>query len=114
MKTKLDIETIQYARDTIARYAPKGTRVTAIVTHVSQSGMSRRIRFFVPAQRSDGSLFISELTHAFAVVLDYPVKEDGNGYGLKVQGAGMDMRFYVVSQVSRALYGDDYAISLEN
>lgn len=111
---KYDKETVKYARDTIARYAPEGTRVTAVVTHVSQSGMTRRIRFYVPAQRPDGSLHISELTHAFAIALGYPTKEDGNGYGLKVQGAGMDMRFHVISQVSRLVHGDDYAISLEN
>jgi hypothetical protein len=103
-------EAIEYARETVERYAPKGTRVRAVVTHVSRSGMSRRIRFFVPAQRQDGSLFISELTHAFAIVLDYRVKEDGNGYGLKVDGAGMDMAFHVISSVSRALYGDDYSL----
>lgn len=112
--TKYTPETIEYARETVARYAPKGTRVTAIVTHVSSSGMTRRIRFFVPAQHSDGSLFISELTYAFGIVLGYPIKEDGNGYGVSVQGAGMDMRFHVISQVSRAIHGDDYAISLDN
>ena len=112
--SKYSPDAVEFARETVARYAPKGTRVTAIVTHVSQSGMSRRIRFFVPAQRQDGTLFISELTHAFATVLGYPVKEDGNGYGVKVQGAGMDMRFHVISQVSRVIHGDDYAISLDN
>lgn len=112
--TKHTPEAIAYARETLERYAPKGTRFTAIVTHVSASGMSRRIRFFVPAQRQDGTLFISELTYALAIVLDLPIKEDGNGYGLSVHGAGMDMRFHVVSSVSRALYGDDYALSLDN
>ena len=112
--TKYTPEAIAYARETLERYAPKGTRFTAIVTHVSSSGMSRRIRFFVPAQRQDGTLFTSELTYALAIVLGYPVKDDGNGYGLHVHGAGMDMRFHVISSVSRALYGDDYALSLDN
>ncbi len=112
--TKYTQESIDYARQSIERYAPKHTRVTAIVTHVSSSGMSRRIRFFVPSQRQDGTLFISELTHAFAVIMGVPVKEDGNGYGLSVHGAGMDMRFHVVSNVARALYHDDYALSLDN
>lgn len=112
--TKYTPEATAYARETLERYAPKGTRFTAIVTHVSSSGMSRRIRFFVPAQRQDGTLFISELTYALAILLELPTKEDGNGYGLSVHGAGMDMRFHVVSSVSRALYGDDYALSLDN
>lgn len=112
--SKYSPEAVEFARETVARYAPKGTRVTAIVTHVSSSGMTRRIRFFVPARHNDGSLFISELTHAFATVLGSPVKEDGNGYGLSVHGAGMDMRFHVISHVSRVIHGDDYAISLDN
>lgn len=112
--TKYDNDTITFARETVERYVPKGTRVTAIVTHVSSSGMSRRIRFFVPAQRQDGSLHISEVTYAFAIILGLPIKEDNNGYGLNVSGAGMDMRFHVVNNVSRAMYQDDYAISLEN
>lgn len=112
--TKYDNDTVRYARETVARYVPIGTRVTAIVTHVSSSGMSRRIRFFVPAQRQDGSLHISEVTHAFAIVLGLPIKEDGNGYGLNISGAGMDMRFHVVSRVSRLMYRDDYVLSLDN
>ena len=107
-------ESIDYARQTVERYAPKGTRITAVVSHVSKSGMSRRIRFFVPVQRQDGTLFISELTYAFAILTDNAVKDDGNGYGVHVSGCGMDMRFHVISSVSRALYRDDYAISLDN
>ena len=107
-------ESIDYARQSIERYAPKGTRVTAIVTHVSKSGMSRRIRFFVPAQRQDGTLHIAELTHAFAIVNGYTIKDDGNGYGLNVHGAGMDMRFHVIYNVSLSVYSDGYALSLDN
>lgn len=112
--TKYTPETVAYAHESVARYAPRHARITAIVTHVSSSGMSRRIRFFVPAQRTDGTLHIVELTHAFAVITDNKVKEDGNGYGLNVHGAGMDMRFHIISSVSRALYGYDYAFTLDN
>jgi hypothetical protein len=112
--TKHTRESIEYAHETVMRYAPEGTRVTALVTHVSKSGMSRRIRFFVPTIDRNGNPEIVELTHAFAVVTDNNVKDDGNGYGVNVHGCGMDMRFHIISNVSRALYRDDYKLSLAN
>lgn len=107
-------ESIAYAHESVARYAPRDTRITAVVTHVSKSGMSRRIRFFVPIINNLGEPQIVELTHAFAVITDNRVKEDGNGYGVNVHGAGMDMRFHIISSVSRAQYGYDYAFTLDN
>ena len=47
--------------------------------------------------------------HAVGVVLGLRQVERGRGDGLKVSGAGMDMGFWLVYTLSRALWPDGYA-----
>ena len=74
-------------------------KVYALVTHVSNSGMSRRIKFYVPTL-DDNQLGIYNVTHEIANLLDYPI----NDKGLRVDGAGMDEEFAVVYDLSRTIY----------
>ncbi len=77
----------------------KGDRQTVycIVGHVSKSGMSRDIRFYVV---HNGELV--SLTWAIATVLGYPIKSEG----LRIGGAGMDMRFAVLDHLAHKLGGE--------
>jgi hypothetical protein len=62
-------------------------RVYVVVTTVARSGMSRRMRFYV----NDGRNMIG-LTHNVAKVCGWPINDDG----ARIDGAGMDMRWYAV------------------
>jgi len=69
------------------------------VTKVSQSGMSRNIKFMY----HDGKRLLN-LSGYFSELCDYKWNGDGS---IKVQGCGMDMGFHVISSVARTLF-DDY------
>ncbi len=71
--------------------------VYCIVGHVSKSGMSRDIRFYVVY---DGELV--SLTWAIATVLGLPLKSEG----LRIGGAGLDMRFAVRDHLAHKLGGE--------
>ena len=76
-------------------------KVYALVTHVSSSGMSRRLKFYVPTlDTTQIGLGIYNITHDIANLLDYPI----NDKGLRVDGVGMDEEFAVVYELSRVLY----------
>ena len=77
-----------------------------VVTHVSQSGMYRHIKFFY----HDGKRLLN-LSGYFSELLDYKWK--GNG-SLGVGGCGMDMGFHVISQVASELFGDYKKLKYEN
>ena len=70
-----------------------------VVTHVSQSGMHRHIKFFY----YDGERNYN-LSGYFSDLLDYKWIENGS---IGVGGCGMDMGFHVISQVASTLF-DDY------
>ena len=98
--------TAEEKSEAIARlqsYAPAGARVSTILRHVSQSGMSRCISVVVV---HDGEI----------VDLDWFVARAGlfsthsTKGGLKVSGTGMDMGFHVVYELSRLIHGDGYAL----
>ena len=69
------------------------------VTKVSQSGMSRNIKFMY----HDGKRLLN-LSGYFSELCDYKWNGDGS---IKVQGCGMDMGCHVISSVARTLF-DDY------
>jgi hypothetical protein len=100
------------ALETIRRYVrspikvgerlPNGHRrlrptVYATVTHVSKSGMSRDIRFYVVA---DGKLV--SLTWAIGTLIGCRVTDKG----VRVSGCGMDMRFWALDALAHILGGD--------
>ena len=91
----------------LSRILGQGDEVFGVVTTVSRSGMSRRIRFFIGARGQNG-LYVHEITFHVAQVLGL----NRNTNGALVHGVGMDMVFDTVYRLSRALFdGDGYALS---
>lgn len=71
-----------------------GIQVHAIVRHVSKSGMSRRIDFFVLRNE-----WADCITRRIAILLGMPFHPDK---GLKVDGCGMDMGFHCIYEAKAA------------
>lgn len=76
----------------------KNKRVYATVLHVSNTGMSRVIKFIV-ITRNGNVLNINNLIHE---ITGY--KHDSNYYGLRVYGCGMDMAFNTLYNVNAIAY----------
>jgi len=68
--------------------------------HVSQSGMSRRISFYVSRKNN-----IIDITWHIGNVTGYKISKNG---GLNVGGCGMDMGFHLVHNLSYILYPDGF------
>jgi len=73
--------------------------VYAIIRHVSASGMSRIIDFYVIKDERP-----YWLSGCISMVTGF--KLDKSDRGLRVYGCGMDMAYHVVSSLSEELYGD--------
>lgn len=81
---------------------PWDDSVYAVLRHVSSSGMSRNIDFYVI--RDNQPRYITGL---IAQALDYKLSKNG---GLTVGGCGMDMGFHVIYTLSSMLYKSDGSI----
>ena len=77
-----------------------------VVTHVSQSGMYRHIKFL----HHNGKR-LNNISGLISDLLDYKWKDNGS---LGVGGCGMDMGFHVISQVASELFGDYKKLKYEN
>ena len=93
------------ARVTLGDILPPGSKLFMLVTRVSRSGMSRRIRCFVPYRadadagiRRDG---IRDVSYLCARALGWGVSDDG----VLVHGCGMDMGFHLASELAHAVHG---------
>lgn len=82
---------------------PVNSEVYAIVRHVSQSGMSRRISFFVVEDNE-----IRDLD--FLMVRAGIGKRRNHQEGLYIQGCGMDMAFATVYAMASTLHNDGYSL----
>lgn len=78
---------------------PKGTTVYTAVTHVSRSGMSRRIRLWAMVDNEPRSI-----TCLVGEAIGWTLKS-GPWWELVVNGCGMDMCFHTVNTLSYALHG---------
>lgn len=94
----------EWAESRLRTLAPRGTVLTTIVRHVSQSGMQRAIQVV----GVDGDRVPIDLTYYIACIGLWKIHP--NHPGLKVNGAGMDMAYHVVHTLARRLYGDGYAL----
>lgn len=84
---------------------PKGSRVHTICRHVSQSGMSRDISII---KCWEGTSLAPSYLVSKAVEMHFKVS---NGHAaVRVRGAGMDMGFHLVYNLSQVLHGDGYAL----
>ena len=84
-----------------------GDRIFGFVTHVSRSGMSRRIDFYIFRPRSDKPEDQRNpdrrwLTPWMGDLLGW----SWNDSGIKVDGCGMDMIFHTTYSVSHLLFRD--------
>lgn len=70
--------------------------VGVVITSVSRSGMSRRMRFYAPD--------FQEITSEIATVEGLPCNENG----MRVDGGGMDMIFHVLSNLNYAMARHDH------
>lgn len=68
------------------------------ITHVSASGMSHKIRFYL-AMNDGEKNFIEDITWLISRALESPMDDRG----LKVSGCGMDMIFHTVYNLGYAL-----------
>lgn len=101
-------EAIERLRD----LCPPGTRILCTLDHASKSGMSRRISFYAVDCEAEGGdvVWLNGLIEKLGT---YKRPRSGNTIthdGLRVDGAGMDMGFAVVYDVSNAVHGDGYSL----
>jgi hypothetical protein len=92
---------------TLRRKLSPGDTLYTILRHVSQSGMQRTISV---VRAGNGE--IESLDYLIAR-LGYTWKKSSTGYGIKVNGAGMDMGFHLVYGISSIVFEDGYAIKHE-
>lgn len=95
----------QEAVDYLRSILKSGDIVYTVLTHVSQSGMSRRIKLFIPSTRTwDGEEkpVIQNITWQVCKALDY--KQSNSDDALVVGGCGMDMGFHLVYSLGRVLF----------
>lgn len=81
---------------------PPGSTVRTILRHVSSSGMTRWISLIIETREG-----IRDITWLAAHAMRENVNS-GNHEGIRVGGAGMDMGFALVYNLSRTLYPDGF------
>lgn len=92
----------------LADFLQAGDTVFTSLEHVSQSGMSRVIQLHI---------FRGDVRNPSHYVLGYNAARllgysyDSDREGVKIAGAGMDMGFALVYDLSRVLFGDGYALN---
>ena len=90
----------EYAREhLLTHYVKEGAKVYTILRHVSASGMSRDISLVI-AQGEE----IIDITYYAAHAMGDKVKESKGHRVIKVNGAGMDMGFHLVYNLSSVLF----------
>ena len=99
------------AIDRLKGWLAPGDTVYTVLRHTSRSGMSRLIDLYAFRTDDAGKLFKVYLSYNAATVLGW--KYDDGKHAMKVGGCGMDMGFHAVYTLSRALFGDGYALNHE-
>jgi hypothetical protein len=93
-------EDVARAHEYLSSYVALGfKRVYANVTHVSKSGMSRRIKFYLIADNS-----LLNVTRHVARLIGAPQ----NDAGLRMDGCGMNMAFAAIDHCMSALGVEDW------
>lgn len=90
------------------QFVQKGDTLATALYHTSRSGMLRSIDVITTVQNDKGRWEPFSLSFLAARILDRKFDRD-NG-GVRCSGSGMDMGFELVYSLSRAVYGDGYAI----
>ena len=82
-----------------------GDTIYTTIMHVSKSGMTRDIK--ITLIRNNNPLDIS---YAVADLLDYKIKNNG----VRIRGAGMDMGFALIYDLSRRLFPSGFGLPCDN
>ena len=82
------------AEQNLRHYLKNGSTIYCVLSHVSQSGMTRDIKLMVCHKNE-----IIHLSWNVAKFLDYKVRN----HGVRIQGCGMDMGFALVNHLENAL-----------
>ena len=89
----------------------EGTAVHVAIRYVSTNGMSRAMSFFVIDDNSMGEAVLFNITQLVADALKMrSVRDKHDDLVVRVYGCGMDMAWHMVSNLSSALFNDDYAL----
>lgn len=91
----------------LEHYLKEGQTVYTILRSVSANGMSRHISLV--AVDSDGGL--NDITYYAAAALGESLYEKNGHRSIRQNGAGMDMGFNLVYNLSSVLYGDGYRLT---
>lgn len=100
-------ESLEILRELLA----PGDTVYVTTTQVARSGMSRRVKVFIP-RVTDGHGYepsravIRDITWHVGRALRWQLVDDGS-WELRVDGAGMDMHFHLVYTLGRKLFTND-------
>lgn len=90
----------EYAKEhLLTHYVKEGSKVYTIMRHVSTSGMSRNISLVI----AQGEEIIDITYYAAQVMGDKPIESKGHR-AIRVNGAGMDMGFHLVYNLSSVLF----------
>lgn len=102
--TKAEIQAeIEESKSYLSKHLDFGDTVYTVLRHVSRDGMSRIISLYKLTE--DGPI---NLDYYAARFLGYRIASAGRtGEGLRIRGAGMDMGYHIVYNLSRALFKDD-------
>lgn len=87
-----------YAESRLDELLNSHQEIFCIIRHVSQSGMTRHISFFIIDNRDNKPLFLDNLISDY---LDY--RPNKTYTGLVVNGCGMDMAFSVVHHLQEQM-----------
>jgi hypothetical protein len=97
---KKELKKQEAKKSLLENYIKPDTILLIVIKSVAQSGMTRRMQVY-----SNGG--ISNITYLIADLCDLSV----NYTGLKIQGCGMDMTFWLADYITKVLYwekDDDY------
>jgi hypothetical protein len=100
---------LDFARCHLGRKFPVGGDVSVLRVSSSRSGMTHRVKVLAPAESGGGVLNVS-----YYVATITGSRFDWCDGSVILRGAGMDMGAALVMSLSRALHGDDYALSHRN
>ena len=96
----------QYSREQLlTHYLYEGAKVFTILRSVSASGMSRHISVIVAKDDE-----VMDITYYVAGALGESLHETNGNRSIRQHGAGMDMGFNLVYNLSYVLFNDGYAL----
>lgn len=101
---KYSIEEIATSKAYLKKVFRKGIEAYCHVVSVSASGMSRTIKIMVPFKTKQGNLTILDISKDVAIVCGQSF--NNKNWGVTVKGCGMDVAYWLISEVSREIGRD--------